>query len=460
LPNKGYTLFPVKQNELLVPFLGIQEDERGNLWLHSTYDIYHFDTQTKAYTHLHSSLVTTNHAANSQSYLDPETGIFYVTSNEGVWMVDTRLFYNDQKLKKITISDFFINYESLESIPVINPNKDLFLSYNQNSFSIYFSNFDYEQNKNYALEYKLVGASLNWTPAPKSQILDFNNLDPGNYTLIIKYKNFPETHNTTLTLNIHISKPWWQTWWFLLGSFLLIAGSIRFYFQQQTKRLKERNVALEQKVNERTQEFQIQKKQAEDLLLNILPADIVTELKTKGATEARSHENISVLFTDFVNFTGISAKLSPADLVQEIDRSFKAFDQIMDKHGIEKIKTIGDSYMAVGGLNKNPLEGALATIHAALDIIEFVQNNDCLFEIRIGINTGPVIAGVVGHKKFAYDIWGSTVNIASRMESNGIPMRINISQSTYLQVKDYIHCTYRGQVEVKNMGAMEMYLVD
>jgi class 3 adenylate cyclase len=191
-----------------------------------------------------------------------------------------------------------------------------------------------------------------------------------------------------------------------------------------------------------------EKQKADTLLHNILPKEVAEELKAKGKTEARLFEHVTVLFTDFVNFTGTSERMSPHELVEELDACFKAFDLIMEKHGLEKIKTIGDAYMAVSGLPVERPDHARAAVEAAREILAYVNwrrnEGTLIFDIRIGLHTGPVVAGIVGHTKFAYDIWGDAVNVASRMENTGEVGRIHISEAVYNLVKDHILCEYRG----------------
>ena len=228
------------------------------------------------------------------------------------------------------------------------------------------------------------------------------------------------------------------------------------------------NRMLEEKVVERTRDLTFEKKKSDDLLLNILPSEVAEELKQNGKAEAKQYNHVTVLFTDFVNFTGISEKLSPKELVEEIDRCFRAFDDIMGRNGMEKIKTIGDAYMAVCGLPIENTDHAGNAVRAAIEIRNFMNgttsqiNSDAhnpRFQIRIGLHSGSVIAGIVGNRKFAYDIWGDTVNMASRMESSGEPGKINISGSTYEHVKKEFDCTYRGKIKAKNKGEVEMYFV-
>ncbi|MDP2160178.1 MAG: adenylate/guanylate cyclase domain-containing protein [Flavobacterium sp.] len=206
---------------------------------------------------------------------------------------------------------------------------------------------------------------------------------------------------------------------------------------------------------------------SDSLLLNILPEETAIELKLNGNVKAKKHDAVTVLFSDFKGFTSYSEKLSPEELVKTVDFYFSKFDTIMEDYGLEKIKTIGDAYMCAGGLNGNQKEAAHNMILAAKDIIDFVEktktNNitqEFTFDIRIGINTGPVVAGVVGSKKFAYDIWGDTVNIASRMESMSQPGKINISEGTHALISDQWTCDYRGEIEVKNRGILKMYFVN
>ena len=223
------------------------------------------------------------------------------------------------------------------------------------------------------------------------------------------------------------------------------------------------NSTLFAEVQENLKVISTEKKKSDELLLNILPEEVASELKQNGYAEAKHFEEVSVLFTDFVGFTRISQTLSPKDLVAEIDSYFSEFDRIMVKHGIEKIKTIGDAYMAVCGLPAENHEHALKIIRAAKDIVAFVadrKSNGGLFDIRVGINTGSVVAGIIGIKKYAYDIWGDTVNTAARMESNSEAGRINISETTYELIKSEFNCTYRGEIEAKNKGLIKMYFVD
>lgn len=225
---------------------------------------------------------------------------------------------------------------------------------------------------------------------------------------------------------------------------------------------------LDEEVTERTRELSIEKEKSDSLLLNILPKKIAQELKDKGSSEARKYENVTVMFTDFKDFSKISESMSAKDLVQEIDFLFKNFDRIISSYKIEKIKTIGDSYMCAAGVPKANKNHAFEMASAGLEILNFMKSHQekqkkigkSTFDIRIGIHSGPVIAGVVGSIKFAYDIWGPTVNIASRMESSGEPGKVNVSQTTYKLLGKDFKFIPRGKIETKNTGFLEMYFIE
>ncbi len=208
-----------------------------------------------------------------------------------------------------------------------------------------------------------------------------------------------------------------------------------------------------------------EKQRSDELLLNILPAKVAEELKATGKSEARYFDPVTVIFTDFVDFTIHAEKMSPAELIAELHTCFKAFDDISGKYGIEKIKTAGDAYMAVSGLPVASGQHAVSMVNAALEIRDFMLERkekigEKAFEVRLGIHSGSVVAGIVGVKKFAYDIWGDTVNTAARMEQNSVAGKINISQTTYDLVRDVFNCEYRGEIEAKKKGNMKMYFVD
>ncbi len=246
---------------------------------------------------------------------------------------------------------------------------------------------------------------------------------------------------------------------FGLGGALIGIIFVALAFYKQNKKNQTLNIQL------------VEEKSISDaLLLNILPSEVAEELKSKGEAEARLIEEVTVLFTDFKGFTALSEQLSPKELVKDLHECFTAFDNIMQKHGLEKIKTIGDAYMAAGGLPTPNSSHALDVVNAALEIKEFIERMKLekmaidrpFFEIRIGVHTGPVVAGIVGVKKFSYDIWGDTVNTASRMESSAETGKVNISGATLEHLKHLKAFRFepRGKIEAKGKGAIEMFYVE
>jgi len=234
---------------------------------------------------------------------------------------------------------------------------------------------------------------------------------------------------------------------FLTGFFVVVIFAITFFTQRN--------------------KIKKGKKLSDDLLLNILPSEVAEELKLNGNSVAKQFDDVTVLFTDCKDFSLISEKMSPRELAEEIDTCYKAFDRIMEKNGIEKIRTIGDSYMVAGGLPVENKANAINVVDSAIEILQFTNqrleekrvNGKYGFEIRLGVNTGQVVAGIVGVKKFVYDIWGDTVNIASRMESSGETGKVNISGAIYALVKQKYNCLYRGKIDAKNRGLIDMYFV-
>ncbi len=230
-----------------------------------------------------------------------------------------------------------------------------------------------------------------------------------------------------------------------------------------------RNRELEREVVVRTEELRAEKQRSDELLLNILPHEVAEELKANGRAEAKQIDLVTVLFTDFKGFTSMSEQVTPQALVHDLNECFSAFDRICERYRVEKIKTIGDAYMAAGGLPVPNATHARDVVNAALDMRDFIH--DVMvpkrsadlphLEIRIGVHTGPVVAGIVGVKKFQYDIWGDTVNTAARMESSGEVGHVNISEATYALVKfeTALSFTPRGKVQAKGKGELEMFFV-
>lgn len=240
-------------------------------------------------------------------------------------------------------------------------------------------------------------------------------------------------------------------------SFIYMLDSNRYVSWLKSRRIEKQRVELKS-----------DKEKIDKLLLNILPPAVAAELKDQGYVRPVFYESATIVFTDFVAFTRITEKLTPDQLIRELDDVFSRFDRVMDKYSLEKLKTIGDAYMYAGGIpivnNTHEIDAVLAALEIQSLIaklnVEKKETGRPVFEIRIGVNTGPLMAGVVGEKKFVYDVWGDSVNLASRLESSGEKGKVNISESTYKEIKDFFVTHPRGQVLAKNKGAVHMFFVD
>ncbi|GGK59060.1 adenylate/guanylate cyclase domain-containing protein [Rufibacter glacialis] len=315
--------------------------------------------------------------------------------------------------------------------------------------------------------YMLEGYDNKWSTWSPERRKEYTGLDEGEYVFKVMARNVYGVESAVTTFGFNSMPPLYRTWWAYCLYFILWIGLIWSFAQIKHRNLIASKNRLEELVHERTEQLKAEKKKSDDLLLNILPAETAEELKANGRTQAQSYDAVTVLFTDFKDFTKISQDLTPEELVTVIDFYFCAFDGIISKYNIEKIKTMGDAYMCAGGMPNPDANTPADVVKAGMEIAAFVARlnpenrpKKHRLEIRIGIHTGPVVAGIVGTKKFAYDIWGDTVNTAARMETCGKEGKINISGATYELIKDEFICAYRGKIEAKNKGEIDMYFVE
>lgn len=359
--------------------------------------------------------------------------------------------------------------EMIVQLEGVLPNEGIHLSYKDKLFTLGFSLADFANPREHLYSYILEGFEKEWSPASSINYARYNNLPSGKYTFRVRAANANhEWISQDLVIPVFVEQAYYQSPWFFLACVVLMSAIGYGVSRYRIYTLHKRELYLEEQVLVRTAELEAEKQKSEDLLLNILPEETARELKANGSAKARFFDSVTVMFIDFEGFTRAAEELTPEDLVAEIDFCFRAYDEIMEAYGLEKIKTVGDAYLCVGGLPGMEVKSAVQIVRAALDIQEFMkemrversQQSLPFFRCRIGIHTGPIVAGIVGFKKFAYDIWGDTVNTASRMESNGEVDRVNISRCTYDLIQPYFHCSERGKIEVKNKGEIEMYFVD
>lgn len=466
---------------------GITEDNEKNLWLASHAGIIKLNPFTRE-TFIYGSKFGIN-LANvplwTNNYKNRKGEIF-VSHGNGFYTFSPEKIVVKTKLK-IIITDFFINtlpiFPRKES-PIQKPIEeisDIHLKYNQNNIAFNFSSDDYRAPE--AMKYftMLENYDNTWREVRGEKSSYYFNVSPGKYIYRVKAFNSEGTKGEK-AITVTVNPPFWQTWWFRILVGIFLAASLYAIYRWRTASLRRQKIILERTVKERTEEvveekavverqkdvIQKEKAKSDELLLNILPFEVAEELKEKGYTTAKSFDEVTVLFSDIKGFTHVAEKMTARDLVKEIDTYFSAFDRIMQQCGLEKIKTIGDAYIAAGGLPEGNKANSRNVVEAAIAMQKVVEQfgreraaaGHPYFELRIGIHTGPVVAGVVGIKKFQYDIWGDTVNLAARMEQSGVPGKINISQSTYEKVKDNFSCIHRGKIEAKNKGEIDMYFVE
>lgn len=333
-----------------------------------------------------------------------------------------------------------------------------------------FSATSFEDEPRLEYQVRLDGLDRDWSPWTGETRKDYTNLFERRYRFRVRARDGHGKVTPEQLFDFQVLPPWYRSWWAyaIYGTALALLGWLLLRWRVRV--LQAQNRKLESTVEERTAEvrrqrdqIQEEEKKTEQLLLNILPAPIAAELRSTGYVAPLAFEDVTVCFTDFVGFTLSSEKLPASELVSILNEYFTAFDRIMDRYGLEKLKTIGDSYMFVSGIPEFRASHAVDAVLAALEIVDTVKQfalrdgNAVAWKVRAGLETGPVVAGVVGVRKFAFDIWGDTVNFASRMESCGTAGRVNLSERMYRRVRDFIDCEPRGLVRTKEDREVEMY---
>jgi class 3 adenylate cyclase/ligand-binding sensor domain-containing protein/CheY-like chemotaxis protein len=452
---------------------GVLSDDLGNLWMSTNKGIARLDPRTGAIRSFNAGDGLQSDEFNRHAFCRDSRGWLYFGGVSGFNYFDPRALQQDSTPVAVRITGIKLINRSVEfgrpgsplQLPV-HLSEGMTIPYSANMVTFSFAAMDFAAPEQQEYRYTLEGFDADWIDAGRANSAVYTNLDPGTYTFRVRARNRDgiwDTRGTAFTLTV--LPPWWRTWWFYALCGIVVIGGTLLYIRG----LRRQQALLERTVAERTRELSREKDRSEELLKNILPVNVANELKMRGHAEAKHFEQVTVLFSDFKDFTRVSEQLSAAELVDELNVCFNAFDRIMEKYGVEKIKTIGDAYMAAGGVpdpsGGMPLSVVLAGLEMQQVMAERTAEREAqgkpTFAMRVGIHTGPVVAGIVGRRKFAYDIWGDTVNIASRMESTGEPGTVNISSATYERVKDEtgLFFTPRGLVNAKGKGELEMYYV-
>ena len=332
--------------------------------------------------------------------------------------------------------------------------------------SIKFTGLSFISSDQMRFCYRLGGFENNYSEWSNLRNVSYTNLKPGTYKFTVMSENGDEIKSKPSDPIIIIKKPYiWQQLWFQILVGVIIVGIATLIVFLKIHSMRRYQIELEKKVEERTHDLKLEKEKSEKLLLNILPSEVAKELtEHPNQTIAKKFPNITVLFTDIVGFTKMSDGMTAEQVVTMLNKMVTLFDERAKREGIEKIKTIGDAYMAATGFTEEPdNDGALRMVHFAIGLMEdvrrFNETSPAKVQIRLGINTGNLVAGVIGKSKFIYDIWGDTVNVASRMESTGEPMRIHVTETTYLQTQDQFAYSEGIEVEVKGKGKMKTYFL-
>lgn len=481
---------------------GLLNDDTGNLWISTNKGLSKFNIEKELFTGYTTTDGLQSNEFNTNAYFKSKDKSLYFGGINGYTKFKSADIKINPKAPKVLISNITIYSKENNNIQkqIISSNikdsSNLKLPYYQNDLSFEFFSNHYSNPQKNSFKYMLEGYDEDFIYLDDNKV-HYMNLPDGDYTFKVYGRNPDGVWSESATLvKIEITPPFWSTWWFRILGVILISLIAFYIYRVRIDRIRRQKIRLELEVVKRTRKISDQNKQIKDqnkqvelqkakiehqkellqkekdkvegILLNVLPEGTASDLINSGKSKARYYKRVSVMFTDFVGFSKIAEGMNPQELVHELDQYFTKFDEIIGKFDIEKIKTIGDSYMCAGGVPIRNKSNAIEIVLASLEIQDYMQARQLkaaneqadFWKIRIGINTGEVTAGVIGQKRYAYDIWGSTVNQAQRMEMHGAPGEVNVSGNTYEIIAPYFDCTYRGKIEAKHNGMLDMYFVN
>ncbi len=455
---------------------GLLSEGDSVLWLSTDNGLSRFDVVKEKFSNFYKQDGISANEFNRVSFYKAKNGRMYFGGMNGInAFYPSGKFSNERKYKdnKILFTEFSKldgNYDSIITKKIgLSSLNTITLTHKDKFFSFNFALANYQNPTANTFSYILEGYDKDWSEPSPTNSAKYNSIPPGNYTFRVRASTGKGIwNNEEMAINVVIKEAFYKTWWFIGLCFLVVLAMFFGILEYRLYRSRQQKKELQRQVKARTMDLERAMKKTDELLLNILPEETAEELKTFGKAKAKRYDEVTVLFTDFKGFTKIAEQLEPEELVAEIDFCFRNFDSIIEKYNIEKIKTIGDAYMCAGGIPVQGCDFPQNVVLAALEIRDFMaalaseraQNGRKCFEIRIGVHTGKVVAGIVGTKKFQYDIWGDTVNVAAGMEDNSESGKVNISEATFNLVKDHFLCEPRGKVTVKNKGEIEMYFVE
>ncbi|MDG1775754.1 MAG: adenylate/guanylate cyclase domain-containing protein [Crocinitomicaceae bacterium] len=483
---------------------GVILGEDKNLWLSTNKGVCCFNPETKATKNYTESDGLMSNEFNLGAHFKTNEDVVYFGGIYGYNYFKTEDLTPRKTETKVVFYKLKLDGGWLKpnkkGSPLVKPmhlTRELNLPYEQRSFTVSFLSSDLSNPTKTRYKYMLEGSSEEEIELGTSNEIHFNALAHGSYILKVYAKSADGTWGVNPgVLKITIEAPLWRRGWFLVLCIAFFSLLVRVFIRKRIDLSRREQVRLEMKIRDRTKEIKAQTKRierqkekieeernnvilqqellqkekdkTERLLKNVLPTSTAEELKKRGKARARAYKTVSVLFTDFVGFTKISDRTPATELVKKLDVYFSKFDEIIIKNNLEKIKTIGDAYMCAGGVpvrNKtNPIDACLAAIQIQAYMLK--RKNDAIanereyWGLRLGINTGDVIAGVIGSERLAFDVWGATVNHAQRMEMLGEAEKVTITGSTFMLIEPYFECTFKGRAQTKSRGFIDMYVVD
>ena len=469
-----------KDNKINIPLEYIHErvtpiieDADKNLWLafksHGIYEnqiaVAWNSNNSERFTLILNQFNKLNRFICSTIFPD-QNSIVWFGGFDGLVRMDFKQLFTKKNNEQTRIHAVYIGKDSLF---LYNPTKrsNANFSYTYNSIRFEFNTPIFENSEKILHTYILEGYMYEWSKPKHVTSIDFLNLQAGKYKFRVKaidmYGNISPESMFEFTIKQHPLISWWA----ILLYVILTAAIITIISRWRSYLFLKEKTKLSKIIRQRTEELLIEKEKTDNILRNILPEQTAKELKEKGKATSIRFDMATILFSDIQGFTKIAEDMAPDTLIDELDKYFLEFDKIVERHTIEKIKTIGDAYMCAGGIPEknrtNPIEVVVAALEMQFQIRKMQEEHAIAKEnywgLRIGIHTGPIIAGVVGSKKYSYDIWGDSVNIASRMESSGEVGKVNISETTYILIQEFFDCEYRGKMPVKYKGEIDMYFV-
>lgn len=400
-----------------------------------------------------------------ESIYSDKDNIIWFGSTESLIQYNHNFAYSEVKtapclIRSVTIKDSVINI-----LPGSNKSEQqIEMHFSDRTIRFDFTYLKYNTYGENEFQVFLEGFDSDWSEWSSENFKEYTALTEKEYTFRVRARDIYGNVSDEAIITFRVIPPFYRTIYAYVFYVLVFGVLIYLILKLNELRHAKERYRLEKLVKDRTNELAHQKEQTEKLVKKLLPDVAVDEIKQTGKAKSQKFEMVSILFADIQGFTKIAEEINPEDLINHLNKIFSSFDKIIGKYNIQKIKTIGDAYMCAGGMpeadNTNPIEVILAGLEMQNQIQVYNKENNTKINLRVGVHSGSVVAGVVGSNKLEYDIWGDSVNIASRMESHGLVNSVNVSEVTYNHIKDFFHCESRGKISIKYKGELEMFFVD